>query len=69
MKELKLYQCEVCGTQYKDKLYCKNCEMSHVKPIEISGAKWNPKNVGNDDGLPVKITVKFGNGKTATYRR
>ena len=69
MKELKLYQCEICGTQYKSKVDCKNCESSHIKPVKVSGAKWNAKNVGCTDGYPVKVTVTFEDGKTADYRR
>ncbi len=68
MKELKLYQCEICGTQYAEKKKCQDCEKSHVKPKSISGTKYNAMNVGGD-GLPVKITVTFENGKTAQYRR
>lgn len=69
MKKLELYQCEVCGTQYAEIMKCKDCEKSHVKPKCISGMKYNPMNVGSNDGLPIKITVTFENGKTATYRR
>lgn len=69
MKKLELYQCEICGTQYKDKAECVECEKSHVPGTKIIGYKYTPKNVGSKDGLPVKITVKFENGKTADYRR
>ena len=69
MKKLELYQCEICGTQYKDKIVCEECEKSHIKPYSISGMKYYAKNVGSSDGLPVKITVTFENGHTADYRR
>lgn len=38
MRKLELYQCEVCGIQYKDEKDCKACEDSHVKAIRITGA-------------------------------
>ena len=69
MKELKLYQCEVCGTQYKSKQECQDCESYHIKPVKVSGTKWIPKNAGGSDGLPVKIRVTFENGRTVDYRR
>ena len=69
MKKLELYQCEICGTQYKNKAECQFCEKSHIIPKYIIGAKYNAKNVGSSDGLPVKITVTFENGHTADYRR
>ena len=33
MKELKLYQCEICGTQYKEKTACTKCEKSHLQTM------------------------------------
>lgn len=41
MKELKLYQCEVCGTQYADKLKAKECEKYHATNLEISDCKYH----------------------------
>lgn len=69
MKKLELYQCEVCGTQYKSKQECLACETSHIRPVRIGGAKWNAKNVGCSDGLPLKVTIVFENGATAEYKR
>nr|DAY32995.1 MAG TPA: Rubredoxin evolution, hydrogenase, nickel, energy.86A [Caudoviricetes sp.] len=34
MKEFELYQCEVCGTIYTDKLKAKKCEKHHAAYIE-----------------------------------
>lgn len=69
MKEVMLYQCEVCGTQYKDKRKATECERSHNKPVRISGMKFNSMNCGSSDGCPVKITVVFENGACVDYRR
>ena len=69
MKKVELYQCEVCGTQYKHKGECEECEKKHVRYTRITGAKYNAQNVGSNDGLPVKVTIQFENGKSADYRR
>ena len=69
MKKLELYQCDICGTNYKSKEECKKCEEHHVKVGEIIDAKYNAMDRGSFDGLPVKISVKFANGKIAQYRR
>ena len=40
MKEVKHYICEICGTEYKDKNKCEECESGHVMPVKIDGANW-----------------------------
>ena len=68
MKELKLYQCEICGTQYSSKVTCEHCESIHIIPKAIYETKYTPVNMGGD-GLPTKIIIEFENGKKAQYRR
>ena len=36
MKELKLYACEHCGTQYKNKAEAEKCETSHKTKLKIT---------------------------------
>lgn len=68
MKELKLYQCEICGTQYKVKNECKECEKRHIKPKKINGTRYlNFKD--NNKGYPVSISVEMEDGVTITYKR
>ncbi len=68
MKELKLYQCEICGTQYKNKAECKECEKRHIKPKGITGTRYlNFKD--NKKGYPVLISVEMEDGFTITYKR
>lgn len=69
MKKLELYQCDLCGTQYRSRLECKNCEKSHRRPTGVLDARWNAKNVGSSDGYPVKVSVMFDNGVSVDYRR
>ena len=67
MKKIELYVCDVCGTQYKEKIKCQDCEKSHVRPLQISGLKYMPKECNG--GYPVHITVKMEDGKIVTYKR
>lgn len=67
MKKLELYVCETCGTQYKEKVECQNCERSHVRPVQITGEKYMPKNCNGE--YPVHITVRMADGKSITYKR
>ena len=68
MKKVEHYICEICGTEYKDKNVCKNCESGHHKPLEISGSNWVSMN-NNGSGYPTKIHIKMSNGETITYKR
>ena len=68
MKEVRHYICEICGTQYKDKNTCKDCESGHHKPLEITSSNWvSMKN--NGSGYPTQIHIKMSNGETITYKR
>ena len=68
MKKLELYQCDICGTNYKDKETCRKCEEHHNTNGIIVDAKYNAMDRGSTDGCPIQISVKFKNGKIATYR-
>lgn len=49
MKKIDLYQCEICGTQFKSKEDCVKCEKGHQKELHIvktrylpyTGREWN----------------------------
>ena len=68
MKKVELYECGICGTRYKDKLECENCEKHHRHNLRIIDTKYNAHDIGSNDGFPVKITVTDG-AKQAVYRR
>ena len=68
MKELKLYQCEICGTKYVSKIFAEDCEKSHKIPKEISGCRYLSQKQ-NQSGYPQKISVVFDDGKTIDYHR
>lgn len=68
MQELHLYQCDFCGTQYKNKKDCTDCESRHVKPKKIKDASYqNFKD--NQKGYPTKIQVEMEDGTIQTYKR
>ncbi len=68
MRKLELYQCDVCGTQYKSKEDCVKCEKSHPKELRIIDARY--LSLAQDkSGMPVTITVSGTDGKKYTYKR
>lgn len=67
MKNLTLYVCEVCGTQYKDKSECGRCEKGHKAGFTITGARYLPY-TQDETGMPVTIDVT-ANGKVYRYKR
>lgn len=64
MKELKLYVCEVCHTQYAERQRAKNCEKSHVGEPKIVESCYSSQN----NKYPCKLIVEFKDGKRITYR-
>lgn len=68
MKALKLYQCEICGTQYKERLECEKCEKTHIQPKAIVGAKYIRMR-DNAKGYPLAITVMMEDGQSLQYKR
>lgn len=67
MKEVKLYICEICNTQFKDKNECKKCEDGHVKIKEIKSVRYRPAK-DTIAGIPETIEVLFENGKSYIYK-
>lgn len=68
MEELKLYRCEFCGTSYKEKKRCIECEKSHKKPVKIIDSRYVAEN-DNKKGYPVSITVQMEDGNKVIYKR
>lgn len=68
MREVKHYICEICGTEYNDKIKAKQCEGSHCAPVEIEKARFiRYKN--NLKGYPISVDVRMADGEVLTYRR
>lgn len=68
MKEISLWKCEICGTEYKEKAACKKCEEGHKTNGKIVGMRHLPYS-SDQSGYPDRITVKFENGVEKVYKR
>lgn len=68
MKELKLYCCEICGTNYNNKAGAKECEQNNKSPVEYTPTSWKPKNV-IDSGYPLAIIAEFSDGRKVIYKK
>ena len=68
MKEVKHYICEICGTEYKEKMKCQKCEKSHIMPSEIVRCH-HLSLTQNAKGYPDKVTIKMSDGLEVIYHR
>jgi hypothetical protein len=68
MVEKRLYECEICHTNYSDKESARKCEKGHqkIEGADITGC-YKPVSMF-PQGIPYKICVKFGSGVTAVYK-
>lgn len=67
MKEIRLYVCSVCHTQYADADVCEACEKNHKTKLKIIDKIYRPF---RDDatGLPIKIIIEDSQtGKKFVY--
>ena len=62
MKEVHMYECEVCKEKYEYKTEAENCERSHAKMICISD-----KNYDGGCRHPLWISIEFEDG-CRTYK-
>lgn len=68
MKQISLYVCEKCGTQYAEKTDAQKCEKNHKHPKEIDGCRY--LSIGNDSsGYPCTINIKFDDGSVRIFKR
>lgn len=68
MKEQIIYQCEICGTPYRERLACKNCEKSHKVKAAIVNARYLSQKQ-NQQGFPQAVELEFSDGSRAWYKR
>lgn len=68
MKQKILYTCEICHTDYKDKLAAERCEKHHKQKLKIIDRRDVSLSL-DESGLPVNITIQTGDGVTAIYSR
>ena len=67
MKEYKMYQCEICNTQYKDRSDCETCEKNHVRPEGIKQCEYHMDQYFAN--YPDIITVLMKDGREIKYIR
>lgn len=66
MKEVTLFCCEICGTEYPDKESAENCERFHKIPVSCKGANWKQKDPRHE-GYPFSVIVEFSDGSHIKY--
>ena len=66
MKELKLYQCEICGTQYKDKEMAEECEQFHSIPKKVEAIKY--RSIKCNFKYPDYVNIAFNDGSIRRYK-
>ena len=60
MKEIKLYQCEICEARYENSKLAKECELSHRMPKMVEGKNYRAK-------YPYYVNVTFDDGSVRRY--
>ncbi len=68
MKTISLYQCELCGTQYKSRLEAIECENGHKRIKDIRTASYVSCKVDRT-GKPTKVIIAFDDGSEGVYKR
>ena len=63
MKTKSLYTCELCHTDYANKVDALECEHSHSGIDLVKDFRYSPKTK-----YPTKIKIKFADGTTHWYR-
>lgn len=66
MKELKLYQCEICGTQYKSQKMAEECERFHAIPKKVEAIKY--RSINGNGKYPDYVNVIFWDGSVRRYK-
>ena len=68
MKEKVLYTCEVCHTDYANKVEAKRCEESHERKLKIVDSRYLAR-AQTLIGFPITITVQSEDGIRVTYKK
>ena len=64
MKEQKIYVCELCETQYKEKSEALKCESGHKVAKKIDKSSYHAK-----CDFPDRVVVEFIDGSRCFYKR
>ena len=71
MIEVTQYQCEVCGTFYKDAKKCMECESFHIPVLsdQMPRYKYHAKEMGPESKYPHAVVLKMADNTTLTFKR
>ena len=71
MKQITLFQCEICKTEYKFQKDAEACEKYHIKPCcpPIIAEFYKPYNQQGVGPYPDKVILEMKDGKKLEYRR
>ena len=70
MKELTLWECDICHMKYDTQEECINCESHHATPVEIVNEPIEYSNVHWDNySYPEILDIIMSNGKKKRYIR
>lgn len=68
MRKIERYVCEMCGTEYKDKLSAEKCEKCHKNAVAIIRSRYVSQSQ-NGAGYPVAVEIQMSDGTFQTYKR
>lgn len=63
MKEVPMYQCEICGALFATREQASECEREHVSPVEIVKVRYTMP----DTSVPSNIDVRMSDGSLVKY--
>lgn len=63
MKTKKIYQCDICGTEYEDEAVCRGCEKCHLSTKKFDMCGYNPL-----QSYPDWISVEIEDGVILGYK-
>lgn len=66
-KLVELYECEICGSQYRTQKEAECCENRHKTFIKEVFALYDKPQNNNSNETPDKLVATFANGAKATY--
>ena len=66
MREVRRFQCEICGKDFGIESLAEECERKHKIPVSVQ-ARWN----WNKDilGYPDEVLIRFHGGDRCMYKR
>lgn len=61
-KKIEIYQCEICGSRYKDENYAIECERYHIRVSAVHDETYCPSGK-----FPYSVHLKMSDGSLIKY--